>query len=911
MRWVLLILLPFTALAMGAVHPWAYSIFELTALSVALWWMVAIIRGRSVWRSVSKQLGLIAAGALLLPGLVAFQLLPRPPTILRILSPGSYQSYQEGLPGWPNRAAYEWVGQVGSEPASHGTLPTEDEVQRGASVPFSLPKAAVKSARPAEIIAIGSWLPISVAPRLTSVGLLKLMAYGVVFLVVVFFPFSAAEERPFFNGLVRIVLITGLIIGLIGLAQPLFSNGRPLWIFTPLDWGTHNPWGARIFGTFANPDHFADYLAMIWPFALCGLLLPDILGEVKNRFAVPMLCGTVGLVLLAALIGTASRGGWLAALSSTVTVVGLAGCLPEQRRPAFLRSGKSSGRILITGALALGVLCVAALFASGSSQMEADRRFTDAIQHEKLSLRIEPARNSLAMIKRSPIFGVGMGAWPVIYPKYASPPWTGLFMNATHDEYVQFLSEMGFAGLLVAALVLWLAVGQVRGILELPSEVFPTAAACAGSISAVAVHSLFDFPLRIPANALLAAICLGALVRLCSQTAAVRNQTAAGTPRRVAAALAIALLMLAAWSVVRQPSQPFPYDTEPANTVEEAVINVLQYPTYASGHLQLAKLLYGHQGGETQRQEEIAAVLALEPLNPVARDIRAIELIAAGKRAEALAEVEQSVADAPSAEYHFYLRGRFLPWLSPGERTAILAGLKRAANKGYWPATDTLVHVYESFSMYADEATFLVAVAARESDSAEKSRILSRSGLAFAKAGQLDQAEQALGQAIDADPENADSYRNLAVEVYGRRSDFDKARTVIDRGFVNGASSVVLYVALAELRAEDHDLSSAEKALEQAAAAEPFNFDLVKRLGLLYFSDQKYDHAATWLRKATELNPESADIYFQLGLAEEAGYQYFPADKDFARALALDDKNSQYLAHYADFKKKVAEARRQ
>jgi tetratricopeptide (TPR) repeat protein len=597
-------------------------------------------------------------------------------------------------------------------------------------------------------------------------------------------------------------------------------------------------------------------------------------------------------------------------LGASLVILWYADRLPMPSRPWFLRYGTAGKRFLVAGSLGFGILCAALFFTNVSSRTEASTRAVDALSQETLSGRLALARNSLSMIAAMPALGAGMGSWPVIYPMYAPAPWTGQFMNATHDEYVQFTSETGLIGLLVAAWTIWL----ILRILWRPvgqSENAGIAAACAGAVAAIGLHSVFDFPMRIPANALLAIICLAMLLRISLQKPKEEKKDHGATISRLGAGLAALILLCAGWAALRQPSKPFPYDLETPTTVTEAVHNIFRYPTFPRSHLQLAKLLYDRQAGAAFRLQETAAVLALEPLNPTARDMRAGDLFLAGDHAKAFDEMRASVADAPAPEFHFYLNGRYLPWLSKDERAAVTVGLTSAVRNGYWPATEVLTNVYETFAMYDDEARLMTYVAGRQTDSSLKSDDLSKAGLAYARAGELDDATRSLELAIAVDPANAAAYKILATEVYAREKDFTRARDTIDRGLASGIPAAPLYAALADVEIQNQDPAAAEKALEQAVALEPFNFELVRRLGLTYLADRKYDNASIWLRKATELNPEFARAYYELGLAEENDYQYFPADKAFVRAIALDSQNSEYATHYVEFKKKVENARNQ
>jgi O-antigen ligase/tetratricopeptide (TPR) repeat protein len=915
MFWPILILIPFTALALGAVHPWAFGLAEVVSFTLIAVWMAQVVSGR---RPLAGRGGLTgyAVLALGLAGLVALQLLPLPPRVLQVLSPETYVLYSDGLPGWPSAPAYRWAASQ-SSPRGRYVLPTPQEVSQGAPVRGL---ATTRTAPAAPFVNAEAWMPLSVAAPMTRVALLKFLMYVGLGLLLMLYPFGREQETKLYKNVVRTVLATGLVISLVGLAEQVFPTGKPLWIFSPYDWKGGRMWGYRCFGTFANPDHFGDYLAMVWSFALSGMLFPNILGKVRDRIAVPILCGTVGLVVLAALLATASRGGWLAAIVGSTTILLLAARLPAETRPALLRQHSRAARAIVLGGALVAVLFIASLFTSNASRGTATDRLHDAMHRESVGDRFKVARQTIPMIRQFPIFGVGLGAWPEIYPKYAPPPWDGVFMNAVHDEYVQFIAETGLIGLLLGGGILLFAALRIEsGIAGIGGDLFPIAAACTGALAAIAVHSIFDFPLRVPANALLAVICLALLLRMLPAKtrpgsdnppapASLREQAVPdGFWQRGLALVGLVVCLIALSAAVSQQRRPYPYDLRRPANVDEAVAQIMRYPTSAPLHVALAQLLPLPDSAGI-RGAEVNAALALDPSNPSARDLYAADLMASGNEAAALRQITRSVFDAPTFNAHYYLRGRFLPWLTPAELDAAIAGLKRAAAAGYQPAVQTLTLIYDNFGRWSEEGDFLAQVAAGTDDAAMKSALLTQAGMAFVNAEERGKAREVLQQAIAADPRNADAYRNLAIGVYARAGKIDDARQVIQQGLAAGAPVAALYEALADVAIAHHDLPAAEEALQRAVAAQPYNFKLIRRLGEVYASDNKLDRAISWLRRASRINPAAAPVFFELAQAEENNYQFSAADRDYARAIALDGANTGYRATYADFKKRVADA---
>src|SRR5262249_22490366 len=113
------------------------------------------------------------------------------------------------------------------------------------------------------------------------------------------------------------------------------------------------------------------------------------------------------------------------------------------------------------------------------------------------------------MIRDFPVTGVGVGAYARAMTVY-QPPHVFSF-NHAHSEYLQVAAEGGLI-LSIAAGMAALA-GAVRVIGELRRDrtsMFFVRAGAASSIAAMAVQSIWETGLRMPANAVLFAICCAA-----------------------------------------------------------------------------------------------------------------------------------------------------------------------------------------------------------------------------------------------------------------------------------------------------------------------------------------------------------------------------------------------------------------
>jgi O-antigen ligase len=108
------------------------------------------------------------------------------------------------------------------------------------------------------------------------------------------------------------------------------------------------------------------------------------------------------------------------------------------------------------------------------------------------------------MFAQRPILGWGLGTFETVYPQFRSF-YTDLLVDKAHNDYLQLLAETGVVGF---AIVIWFLVAGFRTALpkirQWPSNVNGAVALVAVvGISGILVHSLVDFNLEIPANALL------------------------------------------------------------------------------------------------------------------------------------------------------------------------------------------------------------------------------------------------------------------------------------------------------------------------------------------------------------------------------------------------------------------------
>ena len=111
--------------------------------------------------------------------------------------------------------------------------------------------------------------------------------------------------------------------------------------------------------------------------------------------------------------------------------------------------------------------------------------------------------NTIPMIRDFPVAGCGLGGFESCFHRFdRSAP--NFRVDFAHNDYLQLFAELGLAGclplLFLAALAMMATVRRAIGRAGEDSGL--VALACAGSLTAIAIHSVADFNLYIPAKAL-------------------------------------------------------------------------------------------------------------------------------------------------------------------------------------------------------------------------------------------------------------------------------------------------------------------------------------------------------------------------------------------------------------------------
>jgi O-antigen ligase len=302
------------------------------------------------------------------------------------------------------------------------------------------------------------------------------------------------------------IAVSGFVMVVFALAQKLSGTSDIYWFHQPR-------FGGDIFGPFTNRNHFAAYINMTLGVTL-GLLLPltqrssfralstwreKLVWLSTAKGSRMTLLGFATALMAAAVCVSLSRG----AMTSLVAALGMVGGIAALRNRSLVHRRSRM-------AAALGLLTVASVLYLGG-QPVLDRLGTLAqVARDPLgNARTAATLDTLDMFAAAPALGNGFGTFRHVFPAFQRPSLQFGRWPHAHNDYAQLLAEGGVVGALIVLIAACLfATYAWQRLRKAAPEARWMAAGLAVGILTVAVHSLFDFSLHKPANALLlAALC--------------------------------------------------------------------------------------------------------------------------------------------------------------------------------------------------------------------------------------------------------------------------------------------------------------------------------------------------------------------------------------------------------------------
>ena len=264
-----------------------------------------------------------------------------------------------------------------------------------------------------------------------------------------------------------IVFVTAWIVALFGLGQH----------FWQLDWVEQSYAPAS---TFANRNLAGAYILMAMPLGVG--LMRSLYQFIQKRKSIVCLESVYFLILYIAILTMAV---FMYVSHCRLGMVGIV-VLGSYYFIKYLRKTKHA---------VISIVSVS-LFLAGAFYINRD--FFD----EGYKVKTERLWNTVEIIKKHPVAGVGVGNFKIHYDQYSPLEWN---TNNAHNDYLQILCELGIVGTWFAFLVVLYA---FHGAFKRCDGYSTSLKAGLGAFMCVA---MFSFPMALPADPFICALYLGML----------------------------------------------------------------------------------------------------------------------------------------------------------------------------------------------------------------------------------------------------------------------------------------------------------------------------------------------------------------------------------------------------------------
>lgn len=311
--------------------------------------------------------------------------------------------------------------------------------------------------------------------------LTRVLVYGFLFFAIL----NNLHRQESIQAITTTLVFLGMCISMYAVWQYLTKSAHV--------WNLTSPYTGRAGGTFIYPNHLAGFLEMLIPLGLCQVLIG------RSGHVLKIVLGYACVVMLAGIVVTLSRGGWLV---TGVMLLVLSIVLMTQRD------------YRIQGAVLLTVLMVAMVAAVPRFQAMQQRTRTMMAGHKTDDMRFSIWQPALKIWRDNFWWGVGPGLFDYRFPEYR-PSDVQLRPYKVHNDYLNTLVDWGLAGAVLVAvpwtLMYWGVFKcwrTVRGgrddFARKKSNKFAFLVGSSLGLLAILLHSFLDFNMQLPAIAILA-----------------------------------------------------------------------------------------------------------------------------------------------------------------------------------------------------------------------------------------------------------------------------------------------------------------------------------------------------------------------------------------------------------------------
>jgi len=453
---LLISLLIFLPLALGAVHTWSITLFAITSV---------VIFNLLIFHPTFSFKKLFSIPVVILSGLffayLLFQLIPLPVFILKFISPNTYKLYSDysltypWINNWRALSIYPWLSiSELIKFASYGLIFLVILYR-------SSLQSKTQEIKDAEYTSM-TYLQLGCLTGILAILLHSLVDFNLHITANAFYfavllglvvAINRREEglnKRFILRIVNAIIFIGFIAAVFSIIHKLSGSNKIYWLIEKD--GSH-------FGPYVNFDHYAGFMSICSSLAVASFMAKMryssffLIKGFKNKlswFSTKEASYTLRqlfyvIVMAGSLFYSSSRGGILSFIIAILIFYFF----------VIIKTKKSRRSRLIFFFILMALLSITIIFWIGPDatfeKFTELNRMVRSIIHESSILSEERPQmwsDTLKIIKDFQIFGSGFGTFSSIFPKYRTYEWGGRFLRYAHCDYLQLLSETGIIGLL-------------------------------------------------------------------------------------------------------------------------------------------------------------------------------------------------------------------------------------------------------------------------------------------------------------------------------------------------------------------------------------------------------------------------------------------------------------------------------
>ncbi len=375
-------------------------------------------------------------------GWLLIQLLPLPPFVLQLLSPGYSAYLEQGL----------WV------------------------------------------LDPGAWRPLSLNPAASLNEFFRFAAYSGFYLAAT----NLCSDSRFLRRLLKYLVWFVGAYAFLGLVQFFLPSEQVFWFFA--DWPART---SHHFASFVNGNHYASLIGMVFPLLVVSTLLTfpaSGYGSLRDRFtelftdpqlSQGLLYGLFTILAMVSVFFSLSRGGTLSLFGASFVLLIL-----------LLAEGNLHGKMLFFVLVLIGAVGLCGFFGWEPLLARFSNTFyeTGGLKDQRLVYWAD----SLQLLLAAPWTGSGAGTFIDAYPAWQTAKAPGLTVDHAHNDYIELVTDLGLLGVGLVVWFWASLLGSVVPALKRRrnKRTKLTSLGVLAGLVAILLHSITDFNLAIPANGL-------------------------------------------------------------------------------------------------------------------------------------------------------------------------------------------------------------------------------------------------------------------------------------------------------------------------------------------------------------------------------------------------------------------------